>query len=147
MARLTSIQQTNVLIEKTVDKLKETTASEIPFTPFKAVKVFSRRQLSELDRVLSAIDLPGAVVIYDGSSYYRGRPPARVLRLAVVAKPLQKSTPEETAEMARDQLDALIQHVDEYTYENATWLVQSDMVVEGKNNAIYYAATFEVWDH
>jgi len=149
--RLASISTTETLLDETISVLQEEPTASEAYTPLGSVQKFSRRDMTKLAAVLSAAHLPAAVVMYDGSSYQNGRAPVRTARIGVVVRWSSRGNPEEQAVLARAQLDATIQRLDEHvqsgTGTTAVWYVTADGVAEGKDGSINYYAFFEAHDH
>lgn len=146
MARFDTLQGTEDILDEIIAELKRADSGD-GFAPMATAVKFSRRSMADLDKVLSAAMLPAAVVIYDGSSYQRGRPPTRIARVAVVARVPAKGDPETAAEDAREQLDACRDRLDEHTFGNAVVYAVADGVTEGRAGSINYYVTLEVLDH
>lgn len=147
MGRLGTLQPTEGILDALAAELVRAPGEAEPFVSLAHVAKFSRTKLAELNRVLSAAHLPAGVVIYDGSDYPRGRPPARLARGAVVVRVQATGDPEVTAVAARAQMDACRDRIDELRVGNAVVYVEADGVVEAKDGSINYYVRFVVWDH
>ncbi len=147
MGRLSTLTGTEAVLDAIIAELTRPAVEGEEFVPLLCAAKFSRKSLPDLDKVLSAARLPAGVVIYDGSSYQRGRPPTRTARVAVVVRVPAKGDPEDAAEDARGQMDACRDRLDEHTFGNAVVYAVADGVTEGRSGSINYYVTLEVLDH
>lgn len=103
------------------------------------------RSLDMLDREISSMELPAAVVIYGGSTYQNL--PRRTTRLIIVARTAAQARMGDGAAASRQLLWDLIDRLDRFTYNEMVWWVRSDAQVESPDGTISYILQVDVDDH